>query len=339
MLARRSVSFAVVLMGLAAVLVASSLLGGPPGVNAAARWKHGIVAAKGDAGFQFMALEKGFWAQEGLEVSFVQTEGGSSLFRFLLAGEVDTIEVSPPDIFSATAAGAELKIVGATIPGMSHVLYVKNDIKSVKELQGRKVGISVPGALPQVLVQALLLEHGLPLDSVQWVNAGGDAARVKALLVGTVDAAASTPDWVPMVTKEGTARVLLKFGEALPRYVRFVLITSDRTIRERPDALTSFLSGYARGIRHTLRHRDETVNLTRKTIKAAADDPAPGFIYDTFVRERLLAPDLAVSEDQIAWMQELNLRLGKQKSAVPMARVVDLRFQRQVVTKLGAYTW
>jgi NitT/TauT family transport system substrate-binding protein len=303
------------------------------------RWKHGIVAAKGDAGFQFMALEKKFWGQDGLDVSFVQTEGGSTLFRFLLAGEVDTIEVSPPDIFSAVAAGGELKIVGATIPGMSHVLYVKNDIKSVKDLAGRKVGISVPGALPQVLVQALLLENGMPLDTVQWVNAGGDAARVKALLVGNVDAVASTPDWVPMVTKEGTARVLLKFGEALPKYVRFVLVTTDKTIRERPEALTAFLSGYARGIRHAVQNREETIALTRKTIKAEANDPAPAFIYDLFVRERLLAPNLAVAEEQIAWMQDLNLRLGKHKVAVTPNRVIDLRFQQQVLAKLGAYTW
>ena len=303
------------------------------------RWKHGIVAAKGDAGFQFMALEKKFWGQDGLDVSFVQTEGGSTLFRFLLAGEVDTIEVSPPDIFSAVAAGGELKIVGATIPGMSHVLYVKNDIKSVKDLAGRKVGISVPGALPQVLVQALLLENAMSLDSVQWVNAGGDAARVKALLVGNVDAVASTPDWVPMVTKEGTARVLLKFGEALPKYVRFVLVTTDKTIREKPDALTAFLSGYARGIRHAVVSREETIALTRKTIKAEANDPAPAFIYDLFVRERLLAPNLAVAEEQIAWMQDLNLRLGKQKAAVPLNRVIDLRFQQQVLAKLGPHTW
>jgi NitT/TauT family transport system substrate-binding protein len=303
------------------------------------RWKHGIVAAKGDAGFQFMALEKKFWGQDGLDVSFVQTEGGSTLFRFLLAGEVDTIEVSPPDIFSAVTAGGELKIVGATIPGMSHVLYVKNDIKSVKDLAGRKVGISVPGALPQVLVQALLLENAMSLDSVQWVNAGGDAARVKALLVGNVDAVASTPDWVPMVTKEGTARVLLKFGEALPKYVRFVLVTTDKTIREKPDALTAFLSGYARGIRHAVVNREETIALTRKTIKAEANDPAPAFIYDLFVRERLLAPNLAVAEEQIAWMQDLNLRLGKQKAAVPLNRVVDLRFQQQVLARLGPHTW
>jgi NitT/TauT family transport system substrate-binding protein len=317
-----------------ALLVSTSVLAQTP-----VRWKHGIVAAKGDAGFQFMALEKKFWGQDGLDVSFVQTEGGSTLFRFLLAGEVDTIEVSPPDIFSAVAAGGELKIVGATIPGMSHVLYVKNDIKSVKDLAGRKVGISVPGALPQVLVQALLLENGMPLDSVQWVNAGGDAARVKALLVGNVDAAASTPDWVPMVTKEGTARVLLKFGEALPKYVRFVLVTTDKTIRDKPEALTAFLSGYARGIRHAVANRDETIALTRKTIKAEANDPAPAFIYDLFVRERLLAPNLAVAEEQIAWMQDLNLRLGKQKVAVPLSRVIDLRFQQQVVGKLGPHTW
>jgi NitT/TauT family transport system substrate-binding protein len=325
-------------IGLAATFVLG-VLAAPLTAKDPVRWKHGIVAAKGDAGFQFMALEKKFWAQDGVDVSFVQTEGGSTLFRFLLAGEVDTIEASPPDIFSAVAAGGELKIVGATIPGMSHVLYVKNDVKSVKDLTGKKIGISVPGALPQVLIQALLLENGMPLDSVQWVNAGGDAARVKALLVGTVDAVASTPDWVPMVTKEGTARVLLKFGEALPRYLRFVLITTDKTIKEKPEALTAFLSGYARGIRHAVQNRDETIALTRKTIKAEANDPAPAFIYDTFVRERLLAPNLAVSEDQIAWMQELNLRLGKQKAPVPINRVVDMRFQQQVIARLGPHKW
>lgn len=124
-----------------------------------------------------------------------------------------------------------------------------------------------------------------------------------------------------------------------PKYVRFVLITTDKTIREKPEALGAFLSGYARGIRYTLANRDETIALTRKTIKADTSDPAPAFIYDTSVREKLLAPNLAVAEDQIAWMQDLNLKLGKQKAAVPMNRVVDLRFQQQVVAKLGPHKW
>lgn len=305
-------------------------------------WKHGIATARGDAGFHVMAHEKGFWTTHGLHVTFVPSEDGASRFRSLLAGEVDTIEVSPTDIFSVASVGGDLKIVGATIAGMSHVLYVKRDITSVKDLAGKKIGISVPGALPQVLVQAYLMEHGLSPTGAHWVNAGDDAARVKALLAGTIDAAAAAPDAgdpAPVVTRAGSAKVLVKFNEVLPKYVRFVLITTDRTIRERPDTVAAFLLGYARGIRYAIGHRDETIALTRKVTKADAGDPAPAFVYDTYVRERLLAPDLAVSEDQIAWMQSLNMKLGKQTAAVPVRRVLDLRFQQQVIAKLGAYTW
>ena len=57
-------------------------------------WRHGVVEAKSDAGFVFMAAEGGFGKKEGLDIKMVQFKGDAIALRALLAGDLDSYEGS-----------------------------------------------------------------------------------------------------------------------------------------------------------------------------------------------------------------------------------------------------
>jgi len=58
----------------AASLLAAPMLS-PRIAGAAEKWRHAILASKGDAAFFFMAKHKGFWAKRGLDVDIIELKG------------------------------------------------------------------------------------------------------------------------------------------------------------------------------------------------------------------------------------------------------------------------
>src|SRR6266568_4087199 len=79
------------------------------------KWKHAMVAAKGDAAFFYMAKKKGFWEKRGLDVEIVELKGSKDVVRALLAGEADSSDANPSDVYPAVEKGARLKFVGSAI--------------------------------------------------------------------------------------------------------------------------------------------------------------------------------------------------------------------------------
>lgn len=303
------------------------------------KWVHGILTAKGDAGFQLMALEQGYFADAGIDFEVVQFESDATLVKALIAGEIDSMEANPTSSLVAISQGADLRFVGATIPGLSHVIYTRSDINSIEDLKGRVIGISGPGALPQVTVQALLDEKGIGFNEVTWSNAGGDAARFKALVAGKVDAVVSGVDFKTVADEDPNIHYIGTVAESLPNYLRYTFITSGKNVERRPEVLTDVLQAMAKGLRYAIENRDEMIALTSKTIGKPADDPSLALVYDTHVNERLLAPNLTFDPNAISWMYDLNRGLGKINREFDVNDYIDVSFAEQAVSELGVYDW
>src|ERR1700719_2038554 len=66
-------------------------------------WRHGVIEAKSDAGFQVMAVRAGFAPKLGLDLKFSYFQNDVIMLRGLLAGELDSYEGTPG---AALLAGA-----------------------------------------------------------------------------------------------------------------------------------------------------------------------------------------------------------------------------------------
>ena len=58
-------------------------------------WRHGVLEAKSDAGFVFMASKGGFAEKQGLKIEIMQFKGDALALKAMLAGELDSYEGSP----------------------------------------------------------------------------------------------------------------------------------------------------------------------------------------------------------------------------------------------------
>lgn len=317
---------------LVVLLVALLAAAGPQGTSAALlSWRHGIIAPKGDAGFELMAREKEFFRKYGAAVEIIYFEGNVQLNNAIIAGAVDSGEEAPDPVFAAILKGVNLKIIGSTIPGNPFAVYARSGIESFRDLKGKTIGVSLPGSLPDILMRAMLKAEGVDPRTLVVVNAGADAQRYTAVKNGKIDAAAASSEFVPQAKKD-KINVLGFAKDIVPLYPRFVVVANGRSLERNPDAAVAFLAGEMEGLSYALTHRDETLQLAARTIHVSPDSPRLTYLYDALRNDHMVSPTCEIPRDRLEWLQTFRIGLGLQKSRVDLARVIDGSYRDRALT-------
>src|ERR1044071_7651226 len=106
-----------------------------------------------------VAQEKGYFREEDLDVELILMTAAVANMA-LIGGNVDFIS-SGPSVIGAIARGAPLKFVFLCFNRPMHWLYAKPEIKEVRALKGKRIGVSALGGSPQFLMQEILKHNGL----------------------------------------------------------------------------------------------------------------------------------------------------------------------------------
>src|SRR5574341_307689 len=127
----------------------------------------------------YVAIEKGYFAQQGLEVELITTPGGVSSFAVLAGGNAEIVVGGlGAALFNAAARGLDFKVVGpvhmekppvSTPLVVSKRAYDSGEIRSIRDLRGKRVSVNVIGSATEFWANAALLKGGLSLADVQLV--------------------------------------------------------------------------------------------------------------------------------------------------------------------------
>ena len=320
---------------IAGIALFAAILSGPSAFAAAdlSPWKHGIVEAKGDSAFLFMPLHGGFTEQRGLDVEMAQFASGSTATRALVAGALDSFESSPVVVISAMHLGAPIKVIGCHYPVMTYSLYAGPDINSIEDLRGKNIGVSTPGALPDLFAREALAAAGLSVDDFTFGNAGSSSNRFLAVAAGVVAAAASSSEFEIEAEPRGI-KVLVRAAEATPKLLRSCIFTTSRTIANRRDELVRYLAAAMEGYQYALEHRSEAVALAREVADLDADSPIPEFIYDEAIRHSAVTPSLEIPADMWQWTDDMMVRHGAAQGQMDASQFVDDSLRQEALRLL-----
>jgi NitT/TauT family transport system substrate-binding protein len=285
-------------------------------------WKHGMVQAKGDAGIVLMAAHKGFAKAQGLDLDIQQFTGDALALKALIAGELDSYEGSPGGPMLAASRGADVKIVGCYWPGATYGIYTRPDIASVKDLAGKTLAISSPGALPDLIARGILQSAGVPLGDVKFALMGSDADRMRAVSAGVADAGAASLEFSGS-TEKMKIKLLVNAIEAVPNFLRFCTYVSGKTIAANKDNVARYLAAQMNGTQYALDHRDEAIALSHELAKIDKADPRPDNLFDIVVKYKAVDPSMPIPREKLAWMQDLLIKTGNMKTANDLAKITD----------------
>lgn len=257
----RPTRFAAALAALA--VVAGLAIGASPSRPAAAEELRVLLDwfVNPDHAPLFVALEKGFFAERDLEVTFVAPTDPSSPPKLVAAGQADIAVSYQPQLHLLVAAGLPIKRIGTLVATPLNSLLVLRDgpIQSIADLAGRKIGFSV-GGFEDALLKRMLERHGLSLDDVTLVNVNFSLSP--ALLSGQVDAVIGAfrnfeLNQMDLLGKPG--RAFFVEEEGVPAYDELILIAhADRTGDPR---FVRFLAAVEAGVQFLVNHPEDSWEL------------------------------------------------------------------------------
>jgi NitT/TauT family transport system substrate-binding protein len=140
-----------------------------------------------------LAKQLGEYDKAGLSVELVDLKGGSDALKAVLGGSADVVSGYFDHCVNLAAKKQELVafVVYDRYPGEVLVVSPKHtaEIASIKDLAGKKVGVSAPGSSTDFFLKYLLKKNGVDPTSVAVIGVGLGGTAVAAMEQGEIDAA------------------------------------------------------------------------------------------------------------------------------------------------------
>jgi NitT/TauT family transport system substrate-binding protein len=140
-----------------------------------------------------LADSLGEFKKAGVNVEIVQFKGGSESLKAVMGGSADVVSGYFDHCVNLAAKGQHLQafVVYDRFPGFALVVSPKHnaEIKSIKDLANKKVGVSAPGSSTDFFLKYMLSKNGVDPNSVGVIGVGLGATAIAAMEQGTIDAA------------------------------------------------------------------------------------------------------------------------------------------------------
>lgn len=174
----------------------------------------------------FVAYEKGFFKEEGLDVELVKTDW-DSMKDGLGLGRFDATHTLVAYVLKPIEQGLDVKLTGGIHRGCLRVQAgVKTGIKSVEDLRGKRIATGNMGSPPFIFTNRVLAAHGIdPATDVKWVVFPPDA-QMLALDNGQIDAVCDSEPIGTLMLNSGKVRTIADEARDAPYDEEYCCVVS-----------------------------------------------------------------------------------------------------------------
>lgn len=226
----------------------------------------GFAAESLDYAPAFAAERLGLFKQRGLDVKLIVFRGGAAAQEAMSAGVADIIAYFAPAVALAASKGIHEKMVGTVSAG--HVgwnLIVKADspIKTLKDLAGKKIGISAKATTSDMAALFIAEKAGVKFQEIPL-----GAALVPGLRSGQVDGIVFSALITLREIDAGQARSLIDLTNEMPPTLANVYVASQEMIDKRPQELRAALAAIYEALAYMRQNRDWTLAYLKEFAKS-----------------------------------------------------------------------
>jgi len=276
-----------------------------------------------------IAARKGFFHDEGFDVLTITMRANIAVNALLTR----SVEYGTPStsMIKAATAGLPVKTVAVLLGRPDYFLTVKKEIKSVKDLKGKRVAIGSFGAAADLALRAVAKQDGLDPDrDLVRLQMGGGGARYAALLGGSVDAAILTLPYNLQAEKAGY-KDLLWFGERLEIPLSGLAVR-DETIQKNPKQVLGVVRAVFRAMAFASANREETTQMLVNWLRV--DQEIAARSYD--LGKRSWSEGGIVSDSAVKFLVDQSILELKIKDAIPLDKVRNWSFAEQARRELAS---
>ncbi|MBI4522474.1 MAG: ABC transporter substrate-binding protein [Deltaproteobacteria bacterium] len=221
---------------------------------AQARGKVGYMKIVDNASL-FMAMEKGFFKSEGLDLELLPMVGGAAIAPAVASGDLQVGWSNVISLYQAHVEGFDFKLVSGgaiNVKGSNetHAIQVLKDspIKTARDLEGKTVAVNTLNNIVHLMAMAWIDKNGGSVSKVKFVEIPFPQMEA-ALSSGRVDAASTHEPFVTASTGKGVTRVLsYNWGEVVSKFLIASWFASDKWIKKNQATVSRFVRAVNRGI-------------------------------------------------------------------------------------------
>jgi len=215
------------------------------------------------ATYEWITKDAGIFAKHGLDVSLTAMAGTPAM-NALIGGDVEyVIHAGPQLVLAAYASGTPLKVVAAFERVYDLELVVPNDVSTIEQLKGKRIGTSDLSAESATAALGLLREHGLnegrDFQLIQTGSQGSNAGIVAQMLTHQVDAAALSPTFADQAVAQGGYHMLVDFASTDIHTASQVLTFPAPYVQQHPDVVQRTVDALIEGVQYFKGHKDEAL--------------------------------------------------------------------------------
>ncbi len=238
----------------------------PIATTAADKLRIGYGAPSIPMALLWITEEGKLFAKNGLEVEVLYLES-SLVQRALIAGNIAYGEMTGPLMAAPTLQGADLVMLAGFLNKLTYRMVTRSEIRTIKDLKGKRLGVSRFGAGADRATRLLLTRMGLsPEKDVVLVQVGGAPTRIAALTAGIIDATIVEPPDHKKAQESGMT-VLANMEEMNIPFQHTGLVTTRAQVAKAPHVSQRVVKSFIEGIQLATVNPEVTKRAFRKHLR------------------------------------------------------------------------
>lgn len=276
----------------------------------------------------YVAKEKGFFKDEGLDVELIKFKDGPVELQSALNGEIDFAVLSTEPVLIAYEKGYKSTILMATLKNKPFMLVANKSINTIDDLRGTVIAAGTPGSSPYAFVRSILKKNGIdPNKDVSLVNMDYGASlvaldnnQVQATFLDSTRINQSDLNninvLVDTVNPETHTAI---YGT--DKYEASIVVASQKFIQNNKETTQKFANAMVKAMKWQQENSDEAIATLIKPYFSDLD------MVDIIKLTRSsLSKDGMISEEGYNAMEQFALSEELIKEKIPFNDIIDLSF-------------
>jgi len=159
-----------------------------------------------------IAEVRGYFKDEGLDVTIADFAGGAKALQAVVGGSADVVSGAFEHSLNLQSKGQYYRnfVLQGRAPLIGFGVSTKTmaNYKSPADLKGKKIGVTAPGSSTNMVVNFFLAKHGLKPSDVSIIGVGAGAGAITALRSGQIDAMSNTDPVVTALVSAGDMKII-----------------------------------------------------------------------------------------------------------------------------------
>jgi NitT/TauT family transport system substrate-binding protein len=275
-------------MALVAVTAVATLASAPRAAEVTFTTDFGY---NGRHAYVYLALDKGYYKAEGLEVKILRGQGSADAIKKVAAGAAQIGFADAGSLVLARANDAiPVKLVSIVYATPPHAIFAlaESGITTPKDLEGKSIADTAFSAMP-VIFTPYAQAAGIDATKVKWI-AAESAALPSLLATGRVQAIGQFTVGEPLLAAAAAPKKLVRlaYKDVGLDYYGNGLVATEKTISENPEMVKAFVRATLKGMRDAFENPTEAAAAISKYQKEISPEVAKG--ETELVRELAVVP-------------------------------------------------